>query len=1728
MKKFLLLTMVSMMTVFAMAIGRNDGSTKANAIDFDWDGGHVQVGDTVKWYRVDLTPLYSEENPALTLYMVSQSLLDTVDCKLNATVAGQSEEKTYTIMPGKTMSWTANASMLVRLKQTEVYLTLKTTPRNADSESARIKLSAKVYDAIDLDEACKNAKLFDWTNGITQSRGAMQWFKVDLKKAKAKDSVDVCIAITNTGSGTLNLRAGQSLDCPSSGMTKRSFVIAAGQTVYDTIPLSMIKSVAADELYVTFDNNQPIAVKANYVAWPPVPLLDCDAVTWDSLPVVTNQVLNPGKHYLKINVQQMNDSAKYEPEFTFRNNGDADATINRKMSFECPVWGWQGDEITLAAGTEKIEVIKKNVVEGITVPYIYLVIENDQPFTLIGRYKHVREGKACKSNIDFNWETGHTQDGKTTQWYAIDVTEAKDDIRDIKITVKNLGYDKATVNASLAFSCPYIDLQEITRTLAKDESITRKIGYSTYAMMSDTIWVGVTTDQDIQILADTSSVETKPADPNDPCLEAIEFNWDDGAKQSANDTVWYKLGMNVVRELQQFPTIYVRNLSSENEATIYGALSLECPDTIPNQERSLKIAKNGTYSKKISRNMFENIKQDTIYLRVVATEDVAFEIRLTEEAEGASCTSAIRFNWVSGNDQAANANLWYAVDLREAMQSNKDIHIKAVNKGDTVCKGTVEMAYTCPYESTQSAGFKINPKDSVTKTMPHSSLETLTDSTLYVRVYGNTPLHFDVRMVDPAHFDTIECAEIEANLTELKWNTLYTQKTDTAWYLLKKESLDSLFSGEVTPEAHAWDTLGRPIKIKAEIAYHCPVTATMMNKQITLTDGEYVKKIDPSTAQQLAGRDTVLVRIITDGAFKFEARLVSPWTGNDPKDALRIDWNKEYVQEANTIMWYRIRSHELKQMANLDGKSLHVETKNHGGKATVEVAVYEDIAQTDKEDMIEYYTGRKASRTIPAGKSAKRNIPGYVIKGLADKELYIRVKTDQRLTISSTFSDYATLTTPIQTKDLAQLAVPNVDYDVPAGGKWFAVCLPYIRNNYKITKESKFTVTNPHAVAVKVSGTATWMDTLIYDIPRRERSIKANASYEKTFYRAIEKGLEKAGITFSLSETDPAFVDSMVREYITEDSLTMYIYFNAEKDLKFRIDLERTTAESCNNAMMFDWEHGNVNEADTCMWYKVELDSTFIPKDKDILLHVENWSSTAENTTAEIRFMCDDVPTTINQTIAANGEKSHSIDRDLIDRMEWPNYMFIKFTSEQTTHIWAELVPAKPRDSLVFNEKLYLCDGATYTDTLVIPNVDHVINYADASTLKWTDKIEFQNDTAVAVWDSIVHFTVIPLVDPTMYNFADIPAASMPVIKKGNPIDVTAATTWLNGKFAEEQAAATGDSIKKVDTLLWEWKCKDCTEFAALPATALDHEAVVLRFVAVTQCEDSLYSDDLYHHIYDTVEVESCKAYKWDATGVTYTESTTASATYHKYVNGCDSISVLDLTITPLTPGDTTATACNWFIWHVTGDTLTATGDYVGHIDVDGCDSTVTLHLTVNNPYIATLPAVARYGNRLLMIDRNAIKEMGWNLPDSIDAGYVQWFKELLPNDSLVGTGYYYTSKDGSPLVGTYYARIEIAATTEGECGQIGETNRLVCAPAAGAPALMPSLAKPNEDILVVNLDPEKETVIRVFTTEGLVQSQYVVRGESTYTIKAAADHGFYLVELSNDSMNSTLRYIVK
>jgi hypothetical protein len=242
MKKYFLFIMASLMTLSAMAIGDNDGSTKANAKEFDWDKGVTHPGGTL-WYRVDLTPLYDEENPSLTLYLTNPSNVvgSTVDVSMKATVAGQEESKDYTIAARQYKTYTANAKALITLRQTEIYLTLTST--------GVIKLSAKVFESADLDETCKDARTLKWNEVAVQSPMYSAWWKVSLKPIKDASNLDAQVTLTNTGSKTVNLKIGQSLDCPSSGATKREYTLAAGESVVKRIPRDMIASVQPDELY---------------------------------------------------------------------------------------------------------------------------------------------------------------------------------------------------------------------------------------------------------------------------------------------------------------------------------------------------------------------------------------------------------------------------------------------------------------------------------------------------------------------------------------------------------------------------------------------------------------------------------------------------------------------------------------------------------------------------------------------------------------------------------------------------------------------------------------------------------------------------------------------------------------------------------------------------------------------------------------------------------------------------------------------------------------------------------------------------------------------------------------------------------------------------------------------------------------------------------------------------------------------------------------------------------------------------------------------------------------------------------------------------------------------------------------------------------------------------------------------------------------------------------------
>ena len=253
--------------------------------------------------------------------------------------------------------------------------------------------------------------------------------------------------------------------------------------------------------------------------------------------------------------------------------------------------------------------------------------------------------------------------------------------------------------------------------------------------------------------------------------------------------------------------------------------------------------------------------------------------------------------------------------------------------------------------------------------------------------------------------------------------------------------------------------------------------------------------------------------------------------------------------------------------------------------------------------------------------------------------------------------------------------------------------------------------------------------------------------------------------------------------------------------------------------------------------------------------------------------------------------------------------------------------------------------------------------------------------------------------------------------------------------------------------------------------------------------------------------------------------------------NGCDSI--VTVTITVLKPDTTVLPAvdsCNRYHLKTADiDTLITTTDNYKFVfqNANGCDSVVTINVTIATPYVDTLSLIHKFGDRLLMINRNEINAIpGWHL-DSLDTDhpeYVSWY-EIDPNGNVrnLPDGYTYSLPNGEPLPAgyTYYAKVNIPAVG-GNCGAIGTTEHYTIPSAAPAPALMPSLARPGEEIRIVNLDPGTQTVVRIYSADGIMHGRYTVHGVESYTIKAAGTTGFYMVELTNESLQSTLRYIVK
>ena len=97
----------------------------------------------------------------------------------------------------------------------------------------------------------------------------------------------------------------------------------------------------------------------------------------------------------------------------------------------------------------------------------------------------------------------------------------------------------------------------------------------------------------------------------------------------------------------------------------------------------------------------------------------------------------------------------------------------------------------------------------------------------------------------------------------------------------------------------------------------------------------------------------------------------------------------------------------------------------------------------------------------------------------------------------------------------------------------------------------------------------------------------------------------------------------------------------------------------------------------------------------------------------------------------------------------------------------------------------------------------------------------------------------------------------------------------------------------------------------------------------------------------------ACDSYIWPLNTTVYTSSTSTPTVTLTNSTGCDSVVTLNLTISNSTNGIDIVAACVTYAW-IDGNTYTSNNSTATHIvtngAANGCDSVVTLNLTINNP----------------------------------------------------------------------------------------------------------------------------------------------------------------------------------
>ena len=709
MKKILLSTIALMMSVAMMAVGLGDGSSKANALDFDWATDNVHDATEALWYNVSLAPVNAAKEPAVVLYLTN---LTDEEATVDVTVSIASAQRTVTY----TIAARDYYRLDIPVDQYREFITLDEISLMIKS-NVKLSLGAKVYEFDEyVQEAIANSEPIDWNSGVQQDALSTKWYDVDITSLKTNKE-HLQVTFTNKASNQALVSAtfvfeGKHVSLP--------LPIPAGFTTTKVIDYQLLSKLPArvSRIHVGVTTDSPLEVATSTFS----------AIAADPTPC--ENAINPvhGQAYTheagatewyKISMDLLKSQSATQSVY-LANKSDKKAHVTIGLVPDCQYTTGTKVTLPLPAGFELgalapnllgrlVEELQRfeNTYGKLDAKDVYLEVHSDQALEFGLDVNNAITNPCLRTDlISFDWNNGVQVEADKAAWYDVDITTIKNDGKHVKLTFTNPTQSIVWVATVVSVNCPAELTVPMIVPVPAGMSVDHVIDYSIFAAADvDHLYVGVKAEDVLKLTAETIDADASASNQAD-CNAAtlVESGKTYTHKAGAH---WYHFPMSLLDNMGDAARVTFKNNGAKT-AILSAGVTVDCQYGIVNRV-PVKVPNGVDMSLSVPARVINKVREwidadvADFYLHLDSDQDLAFGVDM-DAVSVTACSSAVDFDWqaweANGLQIQANQDVWYKVNLDyplEKLQEGEDIVVSLSNlANDMDVEVEIAVSPTCP------------------------------------------------------------------------------------------------------------------------------------------------------------------------------------------------------------------------------------------------------------------------------------------------------------------------------------------------------------------------------------------------------------------------------------------------------------------------------------------------------------------------------------------------------------------------------------------------------------------------------------------------------------------------------------------------------------------------------------------------------------------------------------------------------------------------------------------------------------------------------------------------------------------------------------------------------------------------------------------------------------------------------------------------------------------------